>query len=49
MIFLDFFIWQIRLLKDILDAWKVEVEKKPPDMSIDEAYEVLHLPRGEGR
>ena len=39
---------QVRLLKDILEAWKKEVEKKPPTMSIDEAYEVLNLPKGVG-
>lgn len=38
----------VRLLKDILEAWKKEVEKKPPTMSIDEAYEVLNLPKGVG-
>ncbi|XP_069765063.1 dnaJ homolog subfamily C member 13 isoform X1 [Narcine bancroftii] len=38
----------VRLLKDTLDAWKKEVEKKPPSMTIDEAYEVLNLPKGRG-
>ena len=38
----------MKLLKDILEAWKAEVEKKPPSMSIEDAYEVLHLARGEG-
>ncbi|KAG8516257.1 DnaJ subfamily C member 13, partial [Galemys pyrenaicus] len=38
----------VKLLKDTLDAWKKEVEKKPPMMSIDDAYEVLNLPQGEG-
>ncbi|GFR63073.1 LOW QUALITY PROTEIN: DnaJ-like protein subfamily C member 13 [Elysia marginata] len=38
----------IRLLKDILDAWKREVEKKPPTMSLEEAYEVLNLSKGSG-
>ncbi|ESO09053.1 hypothetical protein HELRODRAFT_156562 [Helobdella robusta] len=33
----------IRLLKDILKCWKVEVEKKPPSMSVDEALETLNL------
>ena len=42
------FFSQVRLLKDILEAWKKEVEKKPPTMSIDEAYEVLNLPKGVG-
>lgn len=39
---------QVRLLKNILDAWKKEVEKKPPTMSNDEAYEVLNLQKGVG-
>lgn len=38
----------VKLLKDILEAWKKEVEKKPPTMSIDEAYEVLNLAKGVG-
>ncbi|XP_046378006.2 dnaJ homolog subfamily C member 13-like [Haliotis rufescens] len=38
----------VRLLKNILDAWKKEVEKKPPTMSNDEAYEVLNLQKGVG-
>lgn len=33
----------MKLLKDVLDAWKKEVEKKPPAMSVDDAYEVLGL------
>nr|XP_014352446.1 PREDICTED: dnaJ homolog subfamily C member 13 [Latimeria chalumnae] len=37
----------VKLLKDTLDAWKKEVEKKPPSMSIDDAYEVLNLPKGQ--
>lgn len=36
----------MRLLKDVLEAWKKEVEKKPPAMSVDDAYEVLGLNRG---
>lgn len=36
----------IELLKDVLLAWKAEVEKKPPAMSVDDAYEVLGLSRG---
>ncbi|KAL4623419.1 hypothetical protein GN956_G19211 [Arapaima gigas] len=39
----------VKLLKDTLEAWKKEVEKKPPSMSIDEAYEVLQLPTGQGQ
>ena len=37
--------WPIRdpigLLKDCLNMWKAELEKKGSDMSIDEAYQVL--------
>jgi len=40
---------QVKLLKDTLEAWKREVEKKPPSMSVDEAYEVLHLIKGQGQ
>ena len=36
----------MRLLKDILEEWKREVEKKPPEMSLDEAYKVLKLATG---
>ncbi|KAJ4448169.1 DnaJ sub C member 13, partial [Periplaneta americana] len=36
----------VKLLKDVLEAWKKEVEKKPPAMSVDDAYEVLGLRRG---
>lgn len=39
--------WTIKdplgLLKDILQAWKDEVEKKPPSMSIDDALSVLEI------
>lgn len=38
----------VKLLKNILEAWKAEVEKKPPSMSLEEAYETLHLPKGVG-
>ncbi|XP_035285629.1 dnaJ homolog subfamily C member 13-like isoform X1 [Anguilla anguilla] len=38
----------VKLLKDTLEGWKKEVEKKPPSMSVDEAYEVLSLPEGQG-
>ena len=38
--------FQIQLLKDVLLAWKAEVEKKPPSMSVDDAYEALGLARG---
>ncbi|KAL8571849.1 DnaJ subfamily C member 13 [Nucella lapillus] len=38
----------VRLLKDILDAWKREVEKKPPSMSMEDAYNVLNLSKSTG-
>ncbi|WAR09956.1 DJC13-like protein [Mya arenaria] len=38
----------VRLLKDILEAWKKEVEKKAPTMSLDEAYQTLGLDKGVG-
>ncbi|XP_072047448.1 dnaJ homolog subfamily C member 13-like isoform X2 [Amphiura filiformis] len=38
----------VRLLKDILEEWKREVDKKPPEMSLDEAYKVLKLSTGTG-
>ncbi|XP_011314513.1 dnaJ homolog subfamily C member 13 isoform X2 [Fopius arisanus] len=37
----------VHLLKDVLDAWKKEVEKKPPIMTVDEAYRVLGLQTGQ--
>lgn len=39
---------QVRLLKDILEAWKKEVEKKPSTMTIEDAYESLNLKTGVG-
>ncbi|XP_066599154.1 dnaJ homolog subfamily C member 13 isoform X2 [Prorops nasuta] len=36
----------VKLLKDVLDAWKKEVEKKPPAMTVEEAYRVLGLTSG---
>ncbi|XP_012235865.1 dnaJ homolog subfamily C member 13 isoform X2 [Linepithema humile] len=36
----------VQLMKDVLDAWKKEVEKKPPLMTVDEAYKQLGLPTG---
>lgn len=36
----------VKLLKDVLETWKKEVEKKPPAMSVDDAYESLGLSRG---
>lgn len=38
----------IKLLKEILESWKKEVEKKPPTMSIEDAYETLNLKKGAG-
>ncbi|XP_070570129.1 dnaJ homolog subfamily C member 13-like isoform X2 [Ptychodera flava] len=38
----------VKLLKDILDEWKKEVEKKPSSMSTEEAYETLNLNMKEG-
>ncbi|XP_046397209.1 dnaJ homolog subfamily C member 13 [Ischnura elegans] len=35
----------VELLREILEAWRAEVEKKPPTMSIEEAYKVLGLER----
>lgn len=32
-------------MRDILEAWKEEVEKKPPTMSVEDAYEALGLER----
>lgn len=34
---------QVRLLKDVLEAWRREVEKKPPSMTAAEAYAALGL------
>ena len=34
---------QVKLLKDILEAWKKEVEKKPSSLTIEEAYETLKV------
>ena len=33
-------------MKDVLIEWKKEVEKKPPIMTVDEAYQVLGLKTG---
>ncbi|KAF5295196.1 hypothetical protein FQA39_LY13201 [Lamprigera yunnana] len=33
----------IKLLKDVLEAWKSEVEKKPPTMTVEDAYKSLGL------
>lgn len=32
----------------MLEAWKREVEKKPPEMSVDQAYDALGLETGVG-
>ena len=32
----------------MLTDWKKEVDKKPPEMSVDQAYETLGLTRGTG-
>ncbi|XP_043196340.1 dnaJ homolog subfamily C member 13-like isoform X3 [Amphibalanus amphitrite] len=37
----------VALLKDVLLAWKREVEKKPPSMSVDDALGVLGLEPGQ--
>ena len=39
---------QVKVLKDVLEAWKKEVEKKPPPMSLEEAYQALGLATGVG-
>ena len=36
----------VKLLKEVLGAWRVEVNKKPASMSVDDAYTVLNLPVG---
>lgn len=38
----------VQLLKDVLDAWRKEVEKKPPSMTTAEAYEALGLDSSKG-
>jgi len=35
-------------MKDVLEEWKKEVDKKPPEMSVEQAYEILGLPTGQG-
>ncbi|XP_049876765.1 dnaJ homolog subfamily C member 13 [Pectinophora gossypiella] len=37
----------VRLLKDVLEAWRREVEKKPPSMTASEAYAALGLAGGQ--
>lgn len=38
----------MKLLKDVLEEWKREVDKKPPDMTVDQAYDTLGLATGVG-
>ncbi|RNA25242.1 dnaJ -like protein, partial [Brachionus plicatilis] len=33
----------VQLLKDCLMSWQIEVDKKPPTMSRDEAYDILEI------
>ena len=37
---------QVQFLKDLLEAWKKEIDKKAPTMSVDEALEALGLQAG---
>ncbi|XP_026320399.1 dnaJ homolog subfamily C member 13 [Hyposmocoma kahamanoa] len=37
----------VRLLKNVLEAWRREVEKKPPSMTASEAYAALGLTSGQ--
>ena len=39
---------QVKVLKDVLIEWKKEVDKKPPEMSVDQAYDALGLATGVG-
>uniref|UniRef100_A0A8D8SG75 DnaJ homolog subfamily C member 13 n=1 Tax=Cacopsylla melanoneura TaxID=428564 RepID=A0A8D8SG75_9HEMI len=36
----------VQLLKEVLEAWTSEVERKPPEMTADDAYQSLGLTRG---
>ncbi|XP_071822188.1 dnaJ homolog subfamily C member 13-like isoform X2 [Apostichopus japonicus] len=38
----------IKFLRDVLEEWKKEVEKKPPNLTLEEAYETLNLQTGAG-
>lgn len=38
----------VKVLKDVLIEWKKEVDKKPPEMSVDQAYDALGLATGVG-
>ncbi|CAB3992239.1 dnaJ homolog subfamily C member 13-like [Paramuricea clavata] len=33
----------VKFLKELLEAWKSEVEKKPPDLSVEQALKILNL------
>ena len=37
----------VKLLKEVLAAWRLEVNKKPATMSVDDAYAVLNLAAGQ--
>lgn len=39
---------QVKVLKDVLLEWKKEVDKKPPELSVSQAYETLGLEVGVG-
>lgn len=34
---------KVKFLKELLEAWKAEVEKKPPSLSVEEALKILNL------
>ena len=36
----------VRLLKEVLAAWRTEVDKKPATMSVDDAYKVINRLHG---
>ena len=38
-----FMFLKVKFLKDLLEAWKSEVEKKPPDLSVEQALKILNL------
>ena len=39
----------IKLLKNVLEEWKREVDKKPPSITWEEAYKILNLPIDRGQ
>ena len=39
----------IKLLKNVLEEWKREVDKKPPNITWEEAYKILNLPTHKGQ